>query len=139
MATPDPERHPEGLVTMRLTITSEEQAEQVTAATRSAQALVRHYLPLLLFVACAAIIPYFIPSGALNSLPPVLVVGYYSLLAFIAGWFGINWILRTARLVVRASRSYSGDLDEEARRKVLEPSSAVSLRLPSSLPPPTTG
>jgi hypothetical protein len=120
MATSDPERHRQALVTMRFTITSEEQAEQVTAASNSMQALLRHYLPLLLFVACAAVIPYFVPYDVLNRLPRVLVICYYSLLAFIAGWFGINWILRTARLVVRASLSYSGDLDEEARRKVLE-------------------
>lgn len=120
MATSDPERHREVFVTMKLTITSEEQTEKATATSNAMQALFRRCLPLLLFVACAAVIPYFVPYDVLDRLPRALVVGYYSLLAIIAGWFGINWILRSARLGARTERNYSGDLDEEARRKVLE-------------------
>jgi hypothetical protein len=121
MGSTGSERRPETLVTMKLVIASEEPTDQVnTAGASAARQLLRRYLPILVLAALAALIPYFFPYDSISDVPRRVVVTYYGLLAVVAGLFGIIWILRTARLVVSPEGEADINLNEDARRKLLE-------------------
>ena len=61
-----------------------------------------------------------LPRDLAQALPAAIFVLFYGVLGLAAGASGITWILRTARLALRASRTVDFELNEEGRKQLVE-------------------
>lgn len=121
MGSSDLEKHREPHVTMRFVIASEDPTEHLTTGASSPGRVPWLYPLVLALAVLSALIPFFFLSDLMNAVPRRFVVAWYGLLALVAGWFGIRWIiLLTARLVLSTKGEADVHLDEEAGKKVFE-------------------
>jgi len=88
--------------------------------SRGARALQRRHLTLLSIFAVAAFLPFMLPRDLTQALPAAIFVLFYGVLGLAAGASGITWILRTARLALRACRTVDFELSEEGRKQLVE-------------------
>src|SRR5437867_2181973 len=105
---------------MLLSISTEEAVESRTSVLRDARALQRRYITLLAIFAAAAFVPFMLPKSFSQALPAAIFVLFYGVLGLATGASGITWILRTARLALRANRTVDFELTEEGRKQLVE-------------------
>ena len=96
------------------------ESQPTTSALEEARALQRRHLTLLSISAVAAFLPFMLPRDLTQALPAAIFVLFYGVLGLAAGASGITWILRTARLALRACRTVDFELSEEGRKQLVE-------------------
>src|SRR5438093_13228755 len=96
------------------------QSHPPTSPRADARALPRRHLTLLSISAVAAFLPFILARDLTQALPAAIFVLFYGVLGLAAGASGITWILRTARLALRASRTVDFELNEEGRKQLVE-------------------
>ena len=96
------------------------ESQPTTSALEEARALRRRHLTLLSIFAVAAFLPFMLPRDLAQALPAAIFVLFYGVLGLAAGASGITWILRTARLALRASRTVDFELSEDGRKQLVE-------------------
>jgi ABC-type bacteriocin/lantibiotic exporter with double-glycine peptidase domain len=102
---------------MRIVVSTEGAASPVTITTKRIQW--RRYGFILFISAILALAPFIVPLYLMNLVPRIVVVTWYTLLALVAGCFGIMWILSAARLAF-AAREADIQLAGEIRERVFE-------------------
>src|SRR5207247_6113510 len=97
-------------------------SQPTTSALEEARALQRRHLTLLSISAVAAFLPFILARDLTQALPAAIFVLFYGVLGLAAGASGITWILRMARLALRARRPVDFERNEDgskARAEVL--------------------